>query len=56
MYPPSLNSVSTFRHRHTFGGVQNVPFPQIAPVLNDPTNTESVAHFDTTFTHLDNNM
>ncbi|KAJ7909942.1 heme peroxidase [Mycena leptocephala] len=41
---------------HTFGGVQNVPFPQIAPVLNDPTNTESVAHFDTTFTHLDNDI
>ncbi|KAJ6524318.1 heme peroxidase, partial [Mycena capillaripes] len=37
---------------HTLGGVQTVPFLQIASVLNDPTNTESVAHFDTTFTSI----
>ncbi|KAJ7762908.1 hypothetical protein B0H16DRAFT_1455354 [Mycena metata] len=41
---------------HTFGGVQHVPFPQIVPELNDPTNTDSVTHFDSTFTTFDNNV
>ncbi|KAJ7611543.1 heme peroxidase [Mycena polygramma] len=41
---------------HTFGGVQHQPFPQIVPDLNDPKNTQSVAHFDSTFAHFDNNI
>ncbi|KAJ7734099.1 heme peroxidase [Mycena metata] len=41
---------------HTFGGVQHVPFPDIVPVLNDTTNTESVGHFDTTPVTFDNNV
>ncbi|KAJ6474849.1 heme peroxidase, partial [Mycena sanguinolenta] len=41
---------------HTFGGVQHDPFPDIVPELNDPNSTESVAHFDTTNTHFDNNI
>ncbi|KAJ6473767.1 heme peroxidase [Mycena sanguinolenta] len=41
---------------HTFGGVQHAPFPDIVPELNDPTSTESVAHFDSTNTHFDNNI
>ncbi|KAJ7685789.1 heme peroxidase [Mycena polygramma] len=41
---------------HTFGGVEHKPFPQIVPELNEPNNTLSVAHFDTTFAHFDNNV
>ncbi|KAJ7042381.1 hypothetical protein C8F04DRAFT_75564 [Mycena alexandri] len=41
---------------HTFGGVQHDPFPNIVPELNDPSNLESVAHFDTTNLHFDNNV
>ncbi|KAJ7463365.1 heme peroxidase [Mycena latifolia] len=41
---------------HTFGGVQHTPFPDIVPELNDPESTESVAHFDSTFVHFDNNV
>ncbi|KAJ7144386.1 heme peroxidase [Mycena epipterygia] len=41
---------------HTFGGVQHAAFPDIVPELNDPTSTLSVAHFDTTFVHFDNNV
>ncbi|KAJ7496653.1 heme peroxidase [Mycena latifolia] len=41
---------------HTFGGVQYAPFPDIVPELNDPNNTQSVAHFDSTFAHFDNNI
>ncbi|KAF7368526.1 Peroxidase [Mycena venus] len=41
---------------HTFGGVQHAPFPDIVPELNDPKNTESVAHFDSTFVGFDNNV
>ncbi|KAJ6526715.1 heme peroxidase [Mycena capillaripes] len=41
---------------HTFGGVQHDPFPNIVPEMNDPNNTESVAHFDSTFLHFDNNV
>ncbi|KAJ7853396.1 heme peroxidase, partial [Mycena leptocephala] len=41
---------------HTFGGVQHAPFPDIVPEMNDPNNTESVAHFDSTFIHFDNNV
>ncbi|KAF7378212.1 Peroxidase [Mycena sanguinolenta] len=41
---------------HTFGGVQHDPFPDIVPALNDPNNTESVTHFDSTFINFDNNV
>ncbi|KAJ7150708.1 heme peroxidase [Mycena filopes] len=41
---------------HSFGGVQHVPFPQIVPEMDDPTNTESVAHFDSTSVTFDNNV
>ncbi|KAJ7439092.1 heme peroxidase [Mycena latifolia] len=41
---------------HSFGGVQHAVFPDIVPELNDTTNTESVAHFDSTFVHFDNNV
>ncbi|KAJ7110609.1 heme peroxidase [Mycena epipterygia] len=41
---------------HTFGGVQHDAFPDIVPELNDPNSTESVAHFDSTFFHFDNNV
>ncbi|KAJ7754580.1 heme peroxidase [Mycena metata] len=41
---------------HTFGGVQHDPFPNIVPELTDPGNTQSVAHFDTTNVHFDNNV
>ncbi|KAJ6488996.1 heme peroxidase [Mycena sanguinolenta] len=40
--------------RHTFGGVQQAAFPNIVPILNDPNNTESVAHFDSTSVNFDN--
>ncbi|KAF8134733.1 heme peroxidase, partial [Mycena galopus ATCC 62051] len=39
---------------HTFGGVQQAPFPDIVPVINDPNNTQSVAHFDSTSVNFDN--
>jgi hypothetical protein len=42
--------------RHSFGGVQHDPFPDIVPELNDPNNTQSVQHFDSTNVHFDNNM
>jgi hypothetical protein len=42
--------------RHTFGGVQHDPFPDIVGELNDPTSTEDVAHFDSTFVTFDNNV
>jgi hypothetical protein len=35
--------------RHTFGGVEHLAFPNTVPELNDPNNTLSVAHFDSTF-------
>ncbi|KAJ7279357.1 heme peroxidase [Mycena rebaudengoi] len=41
---------------HSFGGVQHEPFPGVVPELNDPQNTQSVAHFDTTFSEFDNNV
>ncbi|KAJ7843123.1 heme peroxidase [Mycena olivaceomarginata] len=41
---------------HSFGGVQHVPFPDIVPELNDPSDTESVVHFDSTPVHFDNNV
>ncbi|PPQ66407.1 hypothetical protein CVT26_011276 [Gymnopilus dilepis] len=41
---------------HTFGGVQHEFFPDIVPQLNDPNNTESVMHFDSTFVTFDNNL
>ncbi|KAF7340536.1 Peroxidase [Mycena sanguinolenta] len=41
---------------HTFGGVQHDPFPDIVNVLNDTTDTEDVAHFDSTFVTFDNNV
>ncbi|KAJ6616379.1 heme peroxidase [Mycena sp. CBHHK59/15] len=42
--------------RHTFGGVQHDPFPDIVGALDDPNNTEEVAHFDSTFVTFDNNI
>jgi hypothetical protein len=42
--------------RHTFGGVQHATFPTIVAELHDSNNVDSVAHFDTTNTHFDNNM
>ncbi|KAJ7433636.1 heme peroxidase [Mycena galericulata] len=41
---------------HTFGGVQHEPFPEIVPLLNSTNNTESVAHFDSTFVTFDNKI
>ncbi|KAJ7906150.1 heme peroxidase [Mycena leptocephala] len=41
---------------HTFGGVQHDPFPDIVPVLNDPTSVQDVLHFDSTNTNFDNNV
>ncbi|KAJ7895398.1 heme peroxidase [Mycena leptocephala] len=41
---------------HTFGGVQHDPFPDIVGELNDPTSTDNVAHFDSTFVSFDNNV
>ncbi|KAJ7210136.1 heme peroxidase [Mycena pura] len=41
---------------HTFGGVQHAAFPNIVPEFNDPNDTLSVAHFDSTFVHFDNNI
>ncbi|KAF7369578.1 Peroxidase [Mycena venus] len=41
---------------HTFGGVQHATFPTIMPDLHDSNNVDSVAHFDTTNTHFDNNI
>jgi hypothetical protein len=49
------NSESNVR-RHTFGGVQHAAFPDTVPEINDPNNTQSAAHFDSTFTHFDNNV
>ncbi|KAJ7359906.1 hypothetical protein DFH08DRAFT_1039238 [Mycena albidolilacea] len=40
---------------HSFSGVQLDVFPDV-PELNDPTNTQSVQHFDSTNVHPDNNM
>ncbi|KAJ7234801.1 heme peroxidase [Mycena rebaudengoi] len=34
--------------------LSHAPFPDIVPDLNDPLNTESVAHFDSTNVHFDN--
>ncbi|KAJ7787773.1 hypothetical protein B0H14DRAFT_3579021 [Mycena olivaceomarginata] len=33
---------------HTFGGVAHPPFPNVVPDLNDPSNMQSVVHFDGT--------
>ncbi|KAK7038552.1 peroxidase [Favolaschia claudopus] len=41
---------------HSFGGVQHDAFPDTVPDLNDPDNTQSVQHFDTTFVTFDNNV
>ncbi|KAJ6495222.1 heme peroxidase [Mycena sanguinolenta] len=42
---------------HTFGGVQQTFFPDIVPTEpTDPTDTENVAHFDTTYFTFDNNV
>ncbi|KAJ7287098.1 putative L-ascorbate oxidase [Mycena rebaudengoi] len=41
---------------HSFGGVEHAPFPGIVPEMNDPTNTNSVAHFDSTNVKFDNNV
>ncbi|KAJ6574935.1 heme peroxidase [Mycena capillaripes] len=41
---------------HSFGGVQHDLFPDVVPDLQDPTNSQSVQHFDSTFTTFDNNV
>ncbi|KAF7333698.1 Peroxidase [Mycena venus] len=41
---------------NTFGGVQHAPFPDIVSELNDPNNTQSVAHFDATSVQFDNKL
>ncbi|KAJ6453703.1 putative L-ascorbate oxidase [Mycena sanguinolenta] len=41
---------------HTFSGVQHDFFPNIVGELNISTDTENVAHFDSTFVHFDNNI
>ncbi|KAJ7339973.1 putative L-ascorbate oxidase [Mycena albidolilacea] len=41
---------------HTFGGVQHSFFPDIVNVLNDPTSTDNVAHFDSTSVTFDNSV
>ncbi|KAK7045256.1 peroxidase [Favolaschia claudopus] len=41
---------------HSFGGVEHKPFPEIVPELNEPNNTLSVQHFDTTFDFFDNKV
>ncbi|KAF8188886.1 heme peroxidase, partial [Mycena galopus ATCC 62051] len=41
---------------HTFGGVQAGFFPNIVNKFTDPNDTDSVAHFDTTFVTFDNNI
>ncbi|KAF8186579.1 heme peroxidase [Mycena galopus ATCC 62051] len=40
---------------HTFGGVQHAFFLDIVNVLNDTTDTDDVAHFDSTYVTFDNN-
>ncbi|KAJ7225026.1 heme peroxidase [Mycena rebaudengoi] len=41
---------------HSFGGVQHALFPDVVPDLNDPTNTQSVQHFDSTPATFDNGV
>ncbi|KZV91496.1 heme peroxidase [Exidia glandulosa HHB12029] len=41
---------------HSFGGVQSKFFPDVVPELNDPNNTESSTHFDSTFFTFDNKV
>ncbi|KAJ6457968.1 putative L-ascorbate oxidase [Mycena sanguinolenta] len=41
---------------HSFGGVQQKFFPDIANPLNDANDTEDVSHFDSTFVGFDNNI
>ncbi|KAJ7728259.1 heme peroxidase [Mycena metata] len=41
---------------HTFGGVQHAAFPNVVPEFSNPNDTLSVAHFDSTFVHFDNNI
>ncbi|KAJ7887101.1 heme peroxidase [Mycena olivaceomarginata] len=41
---------------HTFGGVQHASFPDTVPELNDPNNTQSSVHFDSTPVGFDNNI
>jgi hypothetical protein len=50
------NTLTLNTHRHSFGGVEHAPFPDISPEMHDPNNTLSVSHFDTTFAHFDNNV
>jgi hypothetical protein len=52
-----ITLTSSLNHtRHTFGGIQHEYFPDIVPELNDTTDTESVAHFDSTFVTFDNKL
>ncbi|KZV97982.1 heme peroxidase [Exidia glandulosa HHB12029] len=41
---------------HTIGGVQNSAFPNLVPKLNDPKNTQSSTHFDSTDFNFDNTV
>ncbi|KAK7053583.1 peroxidase [Favolaschia claudopus] len=41
---------------HSFGSVQHDSFPDIAPEVDDPNNTQSNAHFDTTPVTFDNKI
>ncbi|KAJ6529625.1 heme peroxidase [Mycena capillaripes] len=43
-------------YKHTSGGVEHSAFPDTVPNLNDPNNSRSVAHFDSTFVNFDNNF
>ncbi|KAF8184650.1 heme peroxidase [Mycena galopus ATCC 62051] len=50
-----LDSHTAAFARHNFGGVQHAFFPDIVNVLNDTTDTDDVAHFDSTYVTFDNN-
>jgi hypothetical protein len=54
--PATKHRKQLIRSSHTFGGVQHAPFPDIVQELNDPNNTQSVTHFDSTSVQFDNNM
>ncbi|KAJ7838158.1 heme peroxidase [Mycena leptocephala] len=41
---------------HSFGGVQHALFPDVVTDLNDPTDTQSVQHFDSTPATFDNGV
>ena len=41
---------------HTYGGVQNVAFPDIVDPSTNPLDTSGNVHFDSTFVQFDNNV